>query len=215
MTPLDSTVESGKETAGNGRAISRRLAALVCASAGCVVALALGLVLTQYNDAPGTAVASREVIVSLNRRANALAAAGRHEEAMALLARALELDPACAPAHYNRGKLHHRRREFDAAMREYDAALALRADYVLALTNRAILLSHAGETDRAIADLSRSIELAPERTAAYYHRARLQIARGMYANALADLDMLLALDPDDAKAVALRERAREALGLPR
>jgi len=159
--------------------------------------------------------AAGDVVAKLNRRANALAARGRDEEALALLARALEVDPACAPAHYNRGRILHRRGACAAALEEYNTALALRPAYAKALTIRAILLARPGVADgadRALEDLTRAIELAPERTPAYYHRARIALALGRHGPARADLDRLLELDPLDRKARLLRSKARRALG---
>ena len=208
--------------------VSRRLAITVVMAAASALVLAVVFIqdfapgdARDAPDAPEAAASSPtglERVRGLNRQANALAARGRDEEALKLLARALEIDPGCAPAHYNRGRIHHRRGDYATALGEYDNALEIRPDYAKVLTNRAILLARPGvtggaaRTEQALADLTRAIELAPERTPAYYHRARIALALGRHGPARADLDRLLELDPSDRKAWLLRSRARRALG---
>ncbi len=192
----------------------------VAASSAVVAALVLdrGGALREPQGAPSTSRGGKppggrppSSVAELNREANRLAALARYDEAMALLGRALEMDPASAPTHYNRGRIFHLTGERDKALGEYDLAISFRPDYPRALTNRAILVAARGETARAVADLTRAIELEPGRTPAWYHRGRLRLRLGEYRAALADLDHVLRLDPGDEKARELREKASEGL----
>src|ERR1700687_3289692 len=57
--------------------------------------------------------------------ASALEHAGRTGDAVGALQMALTLDPTYAPAHYNLGKLHASKRQYEAAERELRSALRL------------------------------------------------------------------------------------------
>jgi Tfp pilus assembly protein PilF len=65
---------------------------------------------------------------------------GRQDEADKALARALDIDPASAPANNQLGILRRQQGRFVDAERAYEAAIAADPDYALAYLNRGVLL---------------------------------------------------------------------------
>jgi len=61
--------------------------------------------------------------------AGCLGAMGRYDEALDELERALELDPLSAEAYHNRGVIHERRGDLEAALEDYRSAVRYAPDY--------------------------------------------------------------------------------------
>jgi tetratricopeptide (TPR) repeat protein len=86
---------------------------------------------------------------------NALLAAGKHTEAEAQYKRALEIDPACADAHYNWAVSLAQQGEFAKAVRHCKQGLRLSPDGFELLAQQAYCLRQMGAYDAALQAASR------------------------------------------------------------
>jgi tetratricopeptide (TPR) repeat protein len=84
---------------------------------------------------------------------------GRHVDAIALFAKALDVKPDDPTLHCNRGWLYHLAGRDDLALRDLDRALALHRGYAKALQNRASIHEARGDRGSALADFRRLGEL--------------------------------------------------------
>ncbi len=132
-------------------------------------------------------------------RGRALAALGRHQEALADYEHALRLQPDKASTCNRMGTtLYHLGRLSDA-LAAYTEAVRLapdRSDYHF---DRGALHLAQGKFDEAIADFSRAIELEPE-AHYFFSRGTAYLRRDDHDRALADLDKAIQIDPQHARA---------------
>ncbi len=115
-------------------------------------------------------------------------------EILALLDRAVELDPALADAWFARAEVHRLLRRPEAAAKDYAAAISLlraapeaRAELYHALLSRGRLHADAGRLDAAEADFSEAIRLSAVPVEARLERARLGFRAGRTENGERDL----------------------------
>jgi tetratricopeptide (TPR) repeat protein len=129
-------------------------------------------------------------------RARALLGLSRHaEEAANCIARALEVDPRCADAHFARGNLARAQGDGEAAVKSYDAALTLEPDHAMALNNRAVALNALGRLQEALESCDRAIALKPDFAFAHSNRASVLRRLRRPDEALASCDRALAIHP--------------------
>ncbi len=135
-------------------------------------------------------------------------AAGRHEEAAALLDGWLAERPEDADALLRRGESRAVTGPFAAALRDFDRAVRLRPDASFALAWRGEAKLWAGDYTGALEDCARAVE-APEPAlwARCWRGASLHML-GRAAQADAELSAALREDPADAEAWAWRGEAR-------
>jgi tetratricopeptide (TPR) repeat protein len=76
---------------------------------------------------------------------------------MALLTKAIELDPTLARAFYNRGNIHARRDNLALAKADFQKAVELKNDYIHAHYNLACILSLESRFDDALASLEKAL----------------------------------------------------------
>ena len=96
-----------------------------------------------------------------------LGRAGRYEEALPFLRKAVELDPESAKAHNQLGTAYLRLRRLDEALPEFHRALALDPEHAYAHYNIAWILDHTGRSEEALPYMRRFLVLAPEKLAAF------------------------------------------------
>ena len=96
-----------------------------------------------------------------------LGMAGRYEEALPFLHKAVELDPQSAKAHNQLGTAYLRLRRLGQALPEFYRAVALDPEHAYAHYNIAWILDHTGRPREALPYMRRFLELAPERLAAF------------------------------------------------
>jgi tetratricopeptide (TPR) repeat protein len=157
--------------------------------------------------------------------AGALGALGRYDEALEHLEAAIELDPLNPEAYHNRGVVHEKRGEPDAAIREYRTALRYNPRYepsreaLLRLTGssetaqaptsdaekRATALARAsaelarrGDYDEAMARLDEAENIAPTYALVQQYRSNVAYLMGDREAAIAALEKGLELEPDNA-----------------
>lgn len=135
-----------------------------------------------------------------------LADLGRHEEAAAMLDRALMLEPASAPLHRRRGDLARRLGRKQEAADHYRAALGVEPGDVETRAKFAGVLVSLGDVDGAIVAFEEALAADPEMAAAHYELGILYYTeRGDRERALAELDAALRLEPDDPTARMIRQ----------
>ena len=96
-----------------------------------------------------------------------LGRAGRYEEALPFLHRAVELDPESAKAHNQLGTAYLRLRRLDEALPNFYRAVALDPEHAYAHYNIAWILDHTGRSQEALPHMYRFLALAPEKLAAF------------------------------------------------
>jgi tetratricopeptide (TPR) repeat protein len=122
---------------------------------------------------------------------------GKVKEALEAIVQAAGADPEDPRVHYELGlTLHCWSKDHDGALPHYDRALALKPDYVSALSYRAIARREAGRADLAIDDFSRLQELTPDTMLIHQNRAFAYVDLADFARAEADFSKVLEARPD-------------------
>lgn len=149
----------------------------------------------------------------LNGKALVEVRRGRHEAAMELVQRAIDLAEADLPdehpihrlvLHANRAQLLATAGRAEEALADYTRAIEADPGYPDYYLDRGNLLHQLGRADEALADYEAVMRLSPPFPEAYYNRSELRFAAGDLAGARADLDHTLELDPDFAPAYVNR-----------
>lgn len=141
-----------------------------------VLSFAQGLV----RDAPSNAVA-------LMLHGDALARAGKYDEALAALNKTESAGGQAALTLNLRGAVHALAGRHDAALRDLDRAVELSPGLADAWANRGLVRAMLGKADGALGDFDRALEIAPLHPAARNARAALLASLGRLAEAEADL----------------------------
>ncbi len=150
---------------------------------------------------------------ALTRRADALAALGSRQAALADYDAALALSAINIDALINRGLTHHEHSDFDAAIADFNAALTVDPSSVPALYNRALSYGAIGSFARSLEDLNAVLKAWPGFAQAYNDRGVIHSQLGDPVWALRNFDAAIVLQPDLAvayynRAVVHRRRGR-------
>lgn len=163
-----------------------------------------------------------------------LGALGRYDEALAQLDRAIELEPLNAEAYHNRGLVHERRGEREAAIAEYRSALRYQPEYppsgaalrrltgsagsggpqtpperlAALLAQRASEAARRGDYEAAMNQLDEAQRIAPRLALVQQYRSNVAFLRGDREAAIAALEKALELEPDNALFRTNLERLR-------
>ena len=138
---------------------------------------------------------------------------GRVEDAVALLDRALALQPGHFEALYNRGILLWEMHRDQEALASMDEAIAIRPDYAATWNNRGNVLRELDRSSDALASFDQALALKPDFANALYNRANLLLLDMKRApDALLAYDQALALNPGFAEAWNNRGNALCSLG---
>jgi tetratricopeptide (TPR) repeat protein len=133
--------------------------------------------------------------------ANALAATGRAEEAIAEYRKALRIDPTCPAVHNNLANLLARRGQGDEAMTEYRKAIELKRDYADAHNNLGTLLATRGQVDAAVEQFREALRLKPDFADAHGNLALALSNQGKTADAMSHWREAVRLQPNNLLAV--------------
>jgi protein O-GlcNAc transferase len=87
---------------------------------------------------------------------------GRHQEAIALIGKAIALNDKAAPLHLNMATALWRAGQRDQALASYQRGLALQPNLAGAYNDMGMLLSELGRTEEALAAWRRAVELKPD-----------------------------------------------------
>ena len=166
--------------------------------------------------------------------ATAFAGLGRHDQAFEAYDLALELDPLFSPARFNRGLLHERLGDLDAAIADFRTTLRYQADHGpstralarlgMATTERVasneaevraqLLLREArglaqrGDYAAADARLEEAERLAPQAAVVLQYRSNVAYLQGDHQAAIEHLEKALVLEPDNPLLVRNLQRLR-------
>ena len=170
--------------------------------------------------------------------AGALGALGRLDESIEQINRAIEMDPINPEAYHNRGVLHERRGNLEAAVKEYETALRYNPQYepsrqalvrlkgheggqepltaaqklAAALAERARQAALRGDYETATKELDEAQRVAPSFARVYQYRSNVAFLRGDREAALAALRKALELEPDNALFRTNLERLEQRAG---
>jgi tetratricopeptide (TPR) repeat protein len=139
-------------------------------------------------------------------------AAGRYRDALRLLRRSVDLDPASFWAHMSLGTCHEHLGQYGDAAGCYTTAIALWPDFHGGYYHRGRALLQLREFARARADLDRAAEMTPDAPEPFLDRALALQGLKEYAAAIRDLDRALELGAPAARAVLMRARLRDLAG---
>ncbi|MEU9959463.1 tetratricopeptide repeat protein [Streptomyces sp. NPDC050982] len=137
---------------------------------------------------------------------------GEYGRALEEYARALELDPELALAHYGRGFTHRLMNDLPAALAAFDRADELAPDTGWIISERAETYRLAARFEEAVADFDRAVALDPTDGEALTGRAVCRQALGRYDEALADFNRALSIDGEYVWALVRRARLRRVRG---
>ena len=140
-----------------------------------------------------------------------LGAKKKFDEAAAVLARAIAVDPSRPLAHFNFANVLRRLGRYEEALVAIDAHLALKPENVEAIALRADSCIELGRPDEALRSAERAIALAPAYPEAHNIRGAALAELARYAEARASFGQAVALNPRMAK--AFRNRALAELQL--
>lgn len=111
----------------------------------------------------------------------ALDAMGDSQQGIALMDRALVLNPTLAPIHLNRANALKRLGRLDEALQGYAHALRIKHDYPMAHTNRGTVLEALGRFQEALAAYDQALALDPNYVDAQWNKAALCLLLGDFA----------------------------------
>lgn len=121
---------------------------------------------------------------ALHLRGVALDAMGDPQQGIALMDRALVLNPSLPAIHLNRANALKRLGRLEQALDGYANALRVKPDYTMAHTNRATVLEALGRHDEAMAAYDRALAIDPNYADAQWNKAALCLLLGDFAQGL-------------------------------
>jgi protein O-GlcNAc transferase len=125
---------------------------------------------------------------------------GQLDEAIALLERAVELEPGIAAAHNNLGSAYRDRGNAPAALAAYQEAARLAPKFAEAHYGIGLMLMAERRYEEALASLRRAIELKPAMAEARFEAGNAQMGLGNWQAALGEFKAAIAARPDYAEA---------------
>jgi protein O-GlcNAc transferase len=129
-----------------------------------------------------------------------LAQRAQLDEAIALLQRAIELEPAHAAAHHNLGSAYRDRGEPQAALAAYREAARLAPEFAEAHYGIGLMLMAERRYEEALGSLRRAIELNPRLAEAHFEAGNAHMGLGNWQAALGEFKAAIAARPDYAEA---------------
>jgi len=151
-------------------------------------------------------------VPALGCKGTLLGQMGRHEEALAVFERVVQLAPDSGAAHYSVGLHLQNLGRTDEALAAYDKAIEIAPDEGDAYVNRGRLRDESGDPKAALEDYARALEIEPRDSIALSNRGNSLMALEQLDEALASFDQALAIDPDDLGAKLGRCTALVSLG---
>jgi len=137
---------------------------------------------------------------TLYRQAQSSCQAGRLEEGIELIRRALVIAPASAPAHVLLGQALAGLGKVQDALAAIERAIQIDPALAAAHGNHGDLLATLGRHQDAVASYDRAIAIEPDAVANWLNRGAVLFELGRYDEALIDFDRVAELAPDFAQA---------------
>jgi len=122
------------------------------------------------------------------------------EKALALISRALQVNPLFAEAYSNQGLALEKLHRFEEALASHERAIALKPNDAQAYNNKGESLRSMGQLDKALGCYDRAIAIKPDYALAYSNRGVVLMNLSNLDDALASLDKATSLRPDFADA---------------
>lgn len=139
---------------------------------------------------------------------------GAREEGLALIDRAIAVNPGSAAAHNNRGNALKELRRFREALVSYERTLVLNPALADAHNNRGNVLLSLELPEKALASYDRALSLTPADAEIHNNRGNALMQLGRPAEALASYGQALVFKPSYAEALANRGNALLDLNRP-
>ncbi len=136
----------------------------------------------------------------------------QEEQALADLAKALEIDPQDPETYRARASVHSSIRQFEAALADYGKALEFDPRDASTYYRRGVMHARLDKYDEAMADYNKALNLNPNLTEPYNTRGHLHVRMEAFDSAVSDFNEVLAKKPYRAPAYAGRGEAHEKLG---
>ena len=127
---------------------------------------------------------ARDPVASLCALGIAAHRAQRHQLALALIGRAIALDPRRAQPHFELGRMLHQAGQFANATARYARAIELEPTHAEAVMNVGLVLKQQGHLDAAAAAFQRRLRLRPDDADALHNLAAVDFERGDVVRAL-------------------------------
>jgi tetratricopeptide (TPR) repeat protein len=140
----------------------------------------------------------------LNAIASTHLAVGEWSDAIGLLARATDMDPASAPPHFNRAYAEFADGRLDPALASVRRAIALDAKNPRFFYYLSLMLEQAGDTVGAAEALSQCLRLDPQHREASIYSAYHALEQGDTERALGIAEATVRAHPDAIDAVELQ-----------
>ena len=137
--------------------------------------------------------------------------AGRPEEGVATIRKAITLNPSFASAHSNLAAGLNTLGQFAEGLASADRAVALKPGFADAENNRGTALKGLGRFEEAIASYDAAISLKGDFSEVHSNRGIALQAMGRFEAALADFEKVIALQPDNREAHRNRGNVLRAL----
>jgi tetratricopeptide (TPR) repeat protein len=153
----------------------------------------------------------REYVPAYVNEADVLRAAGREQDALAVLRAGIEAVPGNAALHHALGLAQVRLQQRDAALESLGEAVRLDPDDARYAYVYAVALGSSGQVDRAIAGLRKALERWPHDRDLLVALASFELQSGDASAALGTAAQLLKAYPNDpdGKAIAAQAAARQ------
>jgi len=136
---------------------------------------------------------------NLVAQAKSMAFEGKYEQAIAIYDRAIQIQPDCYEAWYNRGNLLARLQDYESALTDYDKAIAIEPEKYQVWYSRGSVLGKLQRDGEAIACYDRAISLEPGKYELWYDRGKALERLQRYAEALVSYGKATAIRPDDCQ----------------
>ncbi len=150
----------------------------------------------QGSPLPGPATGDAE---ELHNQGITLINQGKAADALPLLRRAVELNPASPDYHHNLGVALAHRGDLDEAIACFRAALRLKPEGASALSNMGLALAQQGKLDEAVRTFQDCLKLQPGAVDVLHRLANVLRAGRKPAEALPHLERAVALSPQSAE----------------
>jgi tetratricopeptide (TPR) repeat protein len=138
--------------------------------------------------------------------------ARKYETPMTFYASAIESNPKCALAYYNRAKYKKLLGDRGGAMADYNDAIRVKPDCADAYNNRGNARQDFGDVQGALLDYDEAIKWDSDFPLAHFNRGNAKLALGDKQGAIDDYSKAIALEPTYAKALNNRGTIYYVLG---
>ena len=132
-------------------------------------------------------------------KAESYVRAGKLDEAMVEIEKAMKVSPDTAPVYFFRGLIHGKKKDIEKAISDFDKAIELDPHFPSFYGVRGYAYFLRNDLDKAIADYSKALTNSLFDAQIYYARSLAYRKKGDIENADADLGRVTQIDPEFAK----------------